>query len=150
MPACDRRGPVVSVGTPSPGAAVLDLRARDRGPAATLTFGDRSLRAAPGTYCWEQGGVGECADAFGPVVRDHALSIEGGVLLQVTGDASSVEAAVGVLVERPGSDRFRRIQELDVSDGEARIRVLPGDYVLDVFGVWNEGDGAFDFPLRVG
>ncbi len=43
----------------------------------------------------------------------------------------------------------RPVSDLDMRDYVAQINAPPGEYWLDVFAVWPEGDASFTFGVRV-
>jgi hypothetical protein len=132
----------------------MELLAHDEGPTATLTYSGNNQKAERGTSCWTQpaeGGVssGSCADAAGVSIPDQPLLIPSGTLLRLTGDGTHVSASVGKYVDKGGYGDLDDRHKLDVSDGTEPLDLPAGDYVLDVFARWDQGDSVFDFSIRL-
>ena len=113
-------------------------------PSALLSYGSTRQEPAQGSFCWSHGNVQQCADA---ILSTPAAAIEvpAGTILRLTSDATRVQAALGRLVD----GKLRVARQLDLSTREDRIRVPPGDYVMDVYGTWPQGESSFDFHIRV-
>lgn len=84
-------------------------------------------------------------DVAGIGTPTRPIEVASGTTLRLSGDATRVQAGIG----RLEGDRFRVVQQLDLSSGRDRIAVPLGDYVLDVFGTWPQGESSFDFHIRV-
>ncbi|MDP9340748.1 MAG: hypothetical protein M3Q23_01295 [Actinomycetota bacterium] len=110
-----------------------------------LLFGPTSQEPVQGSSCWTQGSVGTCVDVAGIGTPTRPIEVASGTTLRLSGDATRVQAGIG----RLEGDRFRVVQQLDLSSGRDRIAVPLGDYVLDVFGTWPQGESSFDFHIRV-
>jgi len=122
----------------------LELHAGIRSPSALLLYGSISQEPSQGSFCWSHGNVEQCSDAA-LSTPSSAIEIPGRTRLRPTGDAAKVQAAIGRLVD----GKLRVIRQLDLSGGQDRIDVPPGDYVLDVYGTWPQGESSFDFHIRV-
>ncbi len=109
-----------------------------------LTLGEARQEPAQGSFCWSHGNTQLCADAA-LSTPSEALEVPAGTTLRLSGDATRVQAAIGRLID----GKLRVVRQLDLATGRDRIVVPAGDYVLDVYGTWPQGESSFDFHIRV-
>lgn len=135
---------------PSPSTSNLTLRlvATPEGPVARLTGAGRVIEGSPHTSCWTTPEGGLCVDGF-PTAPETFLEAPRGSSLRLAGTAETVE--VGLARLRPGdvAAEIQVVQDLPLEDGRAIIDVEPGEYLLQIFATFPEGDGAFSLGLRV-
>jgi hypothetical protein len=129
----------------------------DAGPAharadAVLTFRDRSVEGATGSYCWAQPDDVYCVDTYIPRQMDKFLAISRGSELFVSqgselivqGTAESVEGSLA----DPASP-LEPVATLDLMDGSAPLNAAPGRYLLLLVAHWPQGDVPFYFAVEV-
>ena len=131
-----------------PPSAVMTFTAGNR-PSAELTPGQERQEAELGTHCWTSGDSGLCADYAGVVAPKRAIEVPAGTELRVEGEATSVDGVIGVYVDHGGWGDVNSKQELKLGDGSDTIRVDPGEYVISLFTVWDQGDAALAFRIVV-
>lgn len=137
--------------TPSPthGADVtLTLIAASEGPVARLTGRGGEVEAAPFTACWTMPDGSLCSDGF-PTAPEAFLEVPQGSTIGVAGDADTVTAGVARFRRGEVGVLIQEVRDLPLEDGTAIIDVDPGDYVLQVFATFEQGDGSFALGLRV-
>jgi hypothetical protein len=134
--------------TPPPSRAELRVIGHGGPPVADLSFGGSSITGERGTYCWDQAGVGSCADAapFGPPARSIDLPL--GTSIAIAGDVGKVQVTLTRL--DPGTPFSSRetLRPGDLFSLPHRRGAL-GAYALDVFGTWPEGDADFQFGIHL-
>ncbi len=123
-------------------------------PGAFATAGGRTVRGGDGSRCWGT----LCVDMVGPITNVHplvmkpreavALDFEGGTPTTV----SLTWRPVTGPLPSPGPQGRVWMAGLSPSPAGATREApsAPGDYVLDVFAVWQgRGDISFGFYIRV-
>jgi hypothetical protein len=129
--------------------AVLEVVASPREPHSTLSYGDSRQTGRLGTYCWTQElGVDVCADAF-PLPPKSFIEVPRETTVRLESDAEQLDAALAVPQGDPPFIQLRPVSDLGLQDYFGKISAPPGDYWLDVFAVWPQGDASFTFGVRV-
>jgi hypothetical protein len=137
-----------------PGKALF--AAKNPLPTASATLNWATIDLPRGSYCWQSGGQGECADSAGP---DQLLNTgylrpsrtAGGFDVKITFHAASQPTSFSVqLIQGPGG----RGGPVDQSgpDSFSVGTVSPatsGVYVYVVTGTWAEGDVSFYLTLQL-
>ena len=133
----------------------VGLSATDHGPVGTLVAGTERQEGVHGSYCWrrdEEGGqaVGWCADAVPDVIIPKGyVEVPRGAMLRVNGDAEHVEGVLGTVDRSEGYPRLEPVVRLELSGGSASLDAPPGEYTLQISATWPEGDGEFNFGIRI-
>jgi hypothetical protein len=138
-------------------------------PEIVLKHGSRTYQSVVGTSCWSIGTEGLCDDVFGIVTSREPIVVRrrDRVFFEIplTDWLESLDFAITRVTSRdirkkPGDERFTDIY---IWEKDVRVRPMnekqrqsividkpPGDYLLTLYGVWNEyGDAAHGFYLKV-
>jgi hypothetical protein len=110
-------------------------------PPSTLSYGRREVKGTLGSYCWESGGTGMCADSIFLVpTRKRALVVSSdSELVFRYGGESPPETVVttAILLDKKGDVKQRSHHGLKANGSGVEwtipVGVPSGEYVLDVF-----------------
>jgi hypothetical protein len=117
-----------------------------RASRTTATLGSARVSLPRGSYCWQSGGTGTCADSASAdtLLRSGYLKpfmIAGGVTARVNFSTSPRQVSV-TLVNGP-TGRGGSVAHAAAFD----LSSVPGEYVYVISGTWHEG--TVDFYLAV-
>jgi hypothetical protein len=140
----------------STGASLsVHLSAARHSAQAFLVFGDTKHQGVGGSNCWswadaEGNGTTRCADTSGAEQAPDVFTvIPTSSTLFITGDARTAVGVVAKAIREKGLVRLEVVQRLDLTDGQATIDVSPGEYTLQIDGLWDQGKVPFYFGIRV-
>ena len=104
--------------TATPTANAAAPAALDKPPAAIARAGSASVAMGLGSYCWESGGLGLCADAVGIITGTTALEVGRGEAVTIAGELARTEFAVE-------SARIRPVEGEPAYEGEDSLAWTP-------------------------
>jgi hypothetical protein len=122
-------------------------------PSASLTFEGETRAGQVSSYGWD----GAIIDTEIPAYVDP-LELPAGALLEIAGDASSVEGEIRVVMgveESPPVSApeagfpWELYTPLDLTSNETALDLPPGRYVLAFEATWPEGTAPFYFPIEI-
>ena len=151
---------------------VLGGGGRVRPPDSTLSYGGQEVKGALGSYCWSRGSSGLCADTAGVWPgRKRTLTVPSGSEVvfhfggqgppdRVNASASSppdkVMATASPWPEKGASTastaQNRRRSLKTYGSGVERtipVELPPGEYLLDVYVLTQQGDAGYAFRIMV-
>ena len=126
-------------------------------PPSTLSYGGREVKGTLGSYCWESGGTGMCADAVFLVPtrkRTLAVTSDSDLVFRYGGESppKTVETTAFPLDKKGGVEQVSH-HELKAHGSEVErtisVGLPPGEYVLDVFTKVRQGDATYYFRIMV-
>jgi hypothetical protein len=136
-----------------------DLR---RPPESTLSYGGREVSGRLGTYCWSYGNGSVCADAWAPQVprKEQTLTVPSGseMVFRYGGQRSPKMVTIDVYpLDKKGTSTASADSDLSGSlkvhgSGVERtipVELPPGEYVVDVFVIEQQGDASYSFRVMV-
>ena len=128
-------------------------------PDSTLSYGEREIKGALGSYCWSSGNSFVCANSTGPPMggKQETLTVPPGseMVLRYGGQdpPKTVEAGAYSLnkLKKAGVVRPNRSLEPQGSGVQRTIpaKLPPGEYVLDVFVKVQQDDATYYFRIVV-
>jgi hypothetical protein len=150
----DGRTPQPSRSTPQP-HVLITLRGARQAPKGLLAFRPSAQVAAIGTNCWTKYSgttplVTSCKDAAGPREPDSYLAVPLGATIKLDTDATTVTGSVDQVTGNGSSFDVQTVQGLTFVPDTDSLTVPKGDYVLELFAMWEgEGDATYYFGIRV-
>jgi len=126
-------------------------------PDSTLSYGRREVKGTLGSYCWESGGTGVCADTMLLVPtrkRTLAVSSDSELVFRYGRERppKTVETTAFPL-NKKGDVSQRSHHGLNAQgsgvEREIPVGLPPGEYVLDVFITVRQGDATYYFRIMV-
>jgi hypothetical protein len=128
-------------------------------PDSTLSYGEREIKGALGSYCWSSGNSFVCADSTGPPMggKQETLTVppDSEMVFRYGGQdpPKTVEAGAYSLskLKKAGVVRPDRSLEAQGSGVQRTIpaKLPPGEYVLDVFVKVQQDDATYYFRIVV-
>ena len=128
-------------------------------PDSTLSYGEREIKGALGSYCWSSGNSGTCVDSIGPPIggKQKTLTVPPGseMVFRYGGKSppKTVEAGAYSLnkLKKAGVVRPDRALEAQGSGVQRTIpaELPPGEYILEVFVKVQQGDATYYFRIMV-
>ena len=128
-------------------------------PDSTLSYGEREIKGALGSYCWSSGNSFVCADSTGPPMggKQETLTVppDSEMVFRFGGQdpPKTVEAGAYSLskLKKAGVVRPDRSLEAQGSGVQRTIpaKLPPGEYVLDVFVKVQQDDATYYFRIVV-
>jgi hypothetical protein len=134
--------------TPPPSPAELRVIGDGGPPIADLSFGGLSLSGERGTYCWNQDGVGTCADAAPFDLPTRSIYLPLGTSIAIAGDVGKVQVTLTRLDPATPFSSRETLRPGDLFSLPHRQGAV-GAYALDVFGTWPKGDADFQFGIQL-
>ena len=127
-----------------------DLR---RPPDSTLSYGRRKVKGQLGSYCWDYGNSGLCADKAGiPPPRRKTLTVPTGSEMVFRygrqRPPNTVQLDVLPLGKQDGSHPSLNAEGSGV-ERTIPVKLPPGEYVLSVFVREQQGDASYSFRIMV-
>jgi hypothetical protein len=129
----------------------------EKPPQSTLSYGGREVKGTLGSYCWESGGTGACADAMFLVPtrkRTLAVSSDSEMVFRYGGESPPKTVEITAFpFNKKGEVTLGSHRELR-AHGSGVERAIPvelaqGTYVVDVFTKVPQGDATYYFRIVV-
>ena len=139
-PAGAEGGPV----TESSGSATIELGTGPKKPVGTFTYAESRATAQLGTYCWTT----QCVDVIGPPTPEVFTPVPGQLQIEFIGAGAVGSLDVGVPPKKPFTPP-KNSQRIPIEENHATLNLDPGQYMLVVFAVWEQGDAVLTFGVEV-
>jgi len=129
-------------------------------PDSTLSYGEREIKGALGSYCWSSGNSFVCADSTGPPMggKQETLTVppDSEMVFRYGGQdpPKTVEARAYSLMKLQEKIPAMRPDSSLEAQGSGVQRTIPaklppGEYVLEVFVTVQQGDPSYYFRIMV-
>jgi hypothetical protein len=124
-----------------------------RPPDSTLSYGGREVKGTLGSYCWNYGNSGLCADTAGvPPPKRKTLTVPSGSEMVFRygrqRPPNTVQIDVNPLGKKAGSHPSLNAEGSGV-ERTIPAKLPPGEYVLYVFVREQQGDASYSFRIMV-
>jgi hypothetical protein len=124
-----------------------------RPPDSTLSYGEQEVKGSLGSYCWNYGNSGLCADTAGaPPPKRKTLTVPSGSEMVFRygrqRPPNTVQINVNPLGKKAGSQPSLNAKGSGV-ERTIPAELPPGEYVLGVFVVEQQGDASYSFRIMV-
>ena len=134
-----------------PGGAFTQARPL---PTASATLHSATIDLPRGSYCWNSGGHGECADSAGPDLRLETGYLKpyrtaGGFNVEITFHSTNQPSTFNVELVKSPDGKVGPVKESGTHSFTlgASPPVAVGTYLYVVTGTWPEGDVGFFLAL---